>query len=321
MSAVCEAPEFHFAHLSDLHLSDPGGCSLAQLCNKRLLGYLSWRKSRRAQHQTAILDRLLHTLENLPLDQLLITGDLTHLGLPAEFRQARDWLDASAYATRITLVPGNHDAYARAAWQQTFALWQPYMAADRASEEGAFPSLRIRGPVAFIGLSSALPTAPLLATGSLSDAQLKQLPGVLNETARQGLFRVVLLHHEPLPGTSSWRKRLTNAARLSQILRTHGAELILHGHTHRNSETQWAVQDRHPPLKIPVIGTSSASAVGRDRAYRAGFRHFCLHNKPDGWHLNMRTFLHAEADKTFIQHTEQCFRLPYPAAFAPAKNR
>ena len=102
----------YFAHLSDPHLTSLDGVRWRQLLNKRVLGYLSWRRRRRAEHRSEVLDVLLEDLGTTRPEHIVITGDLTHTGLPDEFHQARLWLDRLGAAERVTVVPGNHDALA-----------------------------------------------------------------------------------------------------------------------------------------------------------------------------------------------------------------
>lgn len=223
-----------FAQISDPHLSTLEGVRWRELLSKRLLGYLSWRRRRRFEHRQEILEALRRDLGRIPLLQLLVTGDLTHIGLPQEFLQARGWLESLGDPGQVAVVPGNHDAYVASDWGETFVQWAEYMASDDAVERApAFPSLRVRGEIAFIGLSTACPKPPFLATGTAGAAQLARLPALLAETAQAGLFRVVYLHHPPLPGQEAWRKRLTDAAAVSKLLVEHGAELVLCGHSHR----------------------------------------------------------------------------------------
>jgi Calcineurin-like phosphoesterase len=178
---------FRFAHISDLHLTSLDDVKVSDLLNKRALGYLSWRRRRRREHSPEVLAALLRDLRDLNLDHIVITGDLTHIGLPSEFQQARQWLEALGAPTDVTVVPGNHDAYVHTAWDKTFALWTPYMASDPGlqtiTEQGPgrelFPSVRLRRPAALIGLTSACPSAPFLATGSLGPTQLKRLDEIL----------------------------------------------------------------------------------------------------------------------------------------------
>jgi 3',5'-cyclic AMP phosphodiesterase CpdA len=117
----------------------------------------------------------------------------------------------------------------------------------------SFPFVRRRGPVALIGLSSALPTSPFLASGTLGAEQIAQLAALLPALA--DAFRVVLIHHPPL-GLRPRHKRLTDAKPFLDVLAAHGAELVLHGHDHRQS-LNW-LDGRQG--RIPVVGVQSASA-------------------------------------------------------------
>ena len=64
-----------------------------------------------------------------------------------------------------------------------------------------------------------------------------------------------MIHHPPLPGLAVPRKALTDAARLADILASEGAELVLHGHKHRQMLNVLVGRDGN----IPVIGVPSAS--------------------------------------------------------------
>ena len=65
-----------FAQISDPHLSSLTGARARDLLNKRALGYLSWRRKRRFEHRTEVLEALQRDLSITALDQLLVTGDL-----------------------------------------------------------------------------------------------------------------------------------------------------------------------------------------------------------------------------------------------------
>jgi len=276
-----------FIQLSDPHLSSLEDLRPRDLLNKRALGYLSWRHKRRFEHRREVLAALQRDLAHVEFDQLLVTGDLTHIGLPQEFEQARDWLRALGAPNQVAVVPGNHDAYVAAAWRNTFALWQDYMASDheRGDQAGTmpFPSLRIRGSIAFIGLSTACPTPPLMATGTLGAEQLSRLPGLLQHAREDGLFRVVYLHHCPVPGLEKWRKRLTDAAQIQALLEEHGAELVLHGHGHRAHYSE--LHTRHGSL--PIIAVPSASALGLHGADIAHYNRYRVERADDGWQLRI----------------------------------
>ena len=274
----------NFAHISDPHLTTLEGVRGRQLLNKRLLGYLSWRRKRRFQHRREVLTALQHDLQDHPVEQLLVTGDLTYLGLPGEFVQARAWLQQLGDPRQVAVVPGNHDALVKAPWQDTFALWDDYLASDEPVTP-RFPSLRVRGPVAYLGLSSACPTPPFMATGTVGKGQLERLPRLLEATRKQGLFRVIYLHHSPLSGTEKWRKRLTDAAALEALIEAHGAELVLHGHGHRAHYRE--LETRHG--KVPILAVPSASAEGLHGAEVAHYNRCAVARTASGWSVDIES--------------------------------
>lgn len=265
------------AHLSDLHLCHPRGAPLSAFLGKRTLSLVSWLLRRRRDHGPEILERLVATLAAAESDHRLVTGDLVQLALPSEFRKATGMLERLGGPEEVFVVPGNHDALVRTAWRERARLMGGYVAGDGARAAAgpeAFPAVRFRGPVALIGVSSARPTPPLSAAGSLGEEQARRLEGLLAETGRQGFFRIVLIHHPPFTRGLSPHKRLRDLPRLLALIRRRGAELVLHGHTHRISRR--AIPGPRGP--VPVLGISSASCASRDPERRSAFRmlHFEL---------------------------------------------
>ena len=170
-------------------------------------------------------------------DHIALTGDLVNVALPQEFRRAADWLAAFDTPDRITVIPGNHDVYVPIPWdQRAWACGAPTWratASRRPTGFDVFPTLRRRDGIALIGLSTGVPKPPLLATGDLGDAQIARAEQLLAETGREGLCRIVLIHHPPLTDQSRW-KHLTDAAAFQAMIRRVGCEAILHGHNHRS---------------------------------------------------------------------------------------
>jgi len=288
----------HFAQISDPHLTTLEGVTASQLLSKRALGYLSWRRKRRFEHRPEVLEALSRDLAQQSFDQLLVTGDLTHIGLPGEFQQARRWLEQLGDPHDVALVPGNHDACVAAPWETTFGLWQDYMAPDgnwgTTAARNAFPTLRVRGDIAFIGLSTATPKPPLMATGTAGPEQLARLAPLLHDSGERGLFRVVYLHHSPLAGKEKWRKRLTDARALQAILEEQGAELVVHGHGHHGQYAKLHTRDG----PAPVIAIPSASALGLHGADVAEYNRYSVERCTGGWQLTIdtRRFSRASGD-------------------------
>ena len=286
-----------------------------ELLNKRVYAYLSWHLHRHAEHREEVLDTLLKDLQSTKPDHIVLTGDLTHLGLPSEFRQARELLQALGPPSKVMVIPGNHDAYVATAWECTFRFWSDYMASD--ADQGfpgvkdhhiVFPTLRVRGPMALIGVSTACPTTPFLATGSIGIVQMQKLGNILDETRRRHLLRVVLIHHPPVPGTVSWRKRLADQVAFQALLARHGAELILHGHTHRTClghlETPWG--------RVFSIGVPSASALGRTARRRARYHVFRLMRSAGGLEMLLTVKVYSPTERRFVDEGEQRVPLPQP---------
>jgi 3',5'-cyclic AMP phosphodiesterase CpdA len=300
---------FSFAQLSDPHLSTLDNVRWYQLLSKRLLGYISWRKKRRHEHRTEVLTALQLDLDQNRPDHVLVTGDLTHISLPHEFKQAKQWLQSLGDPKDVSVIPGNHDAYVRVPWQQGLANWQEYMGSDNsinASGPDIFPSLRIRGPVAFIGLSTAVPAPPFLATGRLGKTQLKRLQALLQETREQGLFRVVFLHHPPVPGQEKWRKRLTDNHKLCEVLNEFGAELVLHGHMHRSIDNQIEIPGGH----IPVFGIPSASAIGELSGRASQYFRYQVEDKTDNWQLDVLVKSYHRKEHIFKHERQLSLTIP-----------
>jgi 3',5'-cyclic AMP phosphodiesterase CpdA len=266
------------AHLSDWHLASQP--RLSELISKRGLGYINWHRSRKRIHRPDVLDATIHDLKAAAPDHIAVTGDLVNLSLPDEYNRARGWLQTLGSPHDVTLVPGNHDTYVRGVAQAPATYWADYMRGDDGLDR--FPFLRRRGDVALIGLSTALPTAPLMATGRLGTRQLARLIELLDQTRH--LFRVVLIHHPPVTPPKRHLRRLIDAAELRGVLAEQGAELLLHGHDHRRS-VLWL---DGPQRKIAAVGVPSASARGRHGDENAaGYNLFRIDGAAGRWRCEM----------------------------------
>jgi 3',5'-cyclic AMP phosphodiesterase CpdA len=222
-----------------------------------------------------VVDALITDIGAQAPDHIAVTGDLVNLALNAEYAPALAWLQSISAPDRVTAIPGNHDAYVRATRHRFAEDFADYVRGD--DKSAAFPTLRRRGPVALIGLSSAVPTPPFMATGTLGHAQLEALERLLESLARETAFRILLVHH-PLQSKSRI-KRLTDAADLIALVKRHGVELILHGHDHIHS----TIHIDGPNGEIPVIGVPSASQLAHGRYPPAAYNLFSIERDNVGW--------------------------------------
>lgn len=293
---------FTLAHLSDPHLAPLPKPRAGDLMGKRVLGYLNWMRGRRDIHSRAVLDALTSDLHAQSPDHVAVTGDLVNIALEAEFSQARDWLKSIGTPQNVTLVPGNHDAYVASTWPRCSELWRDYMRGDDAEPDTRvqFPYTRRRGPLLLIGVSTAVPTAPFMATGELGRDQLAALAALLARHAADDCFRVLLIHH-PLRSRQR-HKRLTDAPALLDILRTHGVQLVLHGHDHKHS-LMWF---DGASGQIPAVGAPSASAAVDGVHDPAAYNLFRIEKQGNAWRClwTVRGFSDAVASVTELRQQE-----------------
>jgi 3',5'-cyclic AMP phosphodiesterase CpdA len=279
---------FIFAHLSDPHLTSLRNIRVRDLLNKRALGYLSWRLHRRFEYRGEVLAALVRDLHCIRPEHIIITGDLTHLGLPCEFLEVKKWLHLLGPPSQVTVIPGNHDAYIATDWAHTFVHWLEYMVS--------------------IGLSSVRPSKPFFALGSVGQIQLQKLGHILAQTGRQGLFRIVMIHHPPQPGIVTWRRRLTDSRELRLLIAQQGVEMVLHGHAHRSSMA-WL---KTPAGHAPAIGVPSASATSRKSGYSAQYNIYSLSQNAYGWEITIEVRGYAPKEGRFIVEGENRLAIPCP---------
>lgn len=258
---------FILAHLSDPHLGPLASFRAFELFNKRFTGYANWRRRRRHVHDMAVLDLVIADILSSAPDHVACTGDVAHIGLPTEFHTAVRFLERLGPHDRVSFVPGNHDAYVKASLAPLARELAPWTTGDNG--ESGFPFLKIRGPVALIGLNTGTPTLPLMATGRLGHRQIERAEVLLREAASLGLTRVVLIHHPPHVGGAKRGRELLDAAAFEAMLKRTGADLVLHGHNHTTS-LAWRPG---PDSPVPIVGVPSASTGPKS------------HHEQASWHL------------------------------------
>jgi len=275
---------FTLAHLSDPHLPMPHARPL-ELLGKRATGYYNWWRNRVRLHVPEALAGIVADIKAEKPDHIALTGDLVNISLPTEFSRAAQWLQTLGTPHDVTVIPGNHDVYVATAWPNSLGLWGAYLAGDGqppATDFDVFPTLRRRGPVALVGLSSGVPKPPLFATGTLGQTQIARAEKLLVELGREGLCRVVLIHHPPLT-TEGRFKRLTDAASFQAMIRRVGCEMVLHGHNHRSEVSRIA----GPAGPVPVIGVTSASAAPDSKYGRARWHLIRITREASGWRFDV----------------------------------
>ncbi len=192
------------AHLSDTHLLGGG---------RKLYG---------AVDTDPPLVRALEQLHrsNLPIEAIVVTGDLADLAEPDAYVRLRSIVEPAAerIGARIIWVMGNHDE-------------RPAYSAGLFGEESTAPQDRVEmvGGLRIVSLDS---TVPGYHHGALLDSQLEWLREVLAEPAADGTL--LALHHPPLPSPVEIMAilELQQMDRLADVLRGTDVRGILAGHLH-----------------------------------------------------------------------------------------
>lgn len=288
---------FRLIHISDPHLGPLPKARLRDLASKRILGYVNWRRNRSRALGSTIEAELLAAIAAEAPDHVAVTGDLVNIALSAEYLNARAFLGRLGPVEAVSAVPGNHDAYVPGAARRAGEVWADYMSADTGERSG-WPYVRRRGDVAIVGVSTAGASGPFMATGTFSETQAERLSTLLGGLAREGLCRVVLLHHPPVRGATAWHKRLIGASRFRAVVARCGAELILHGHTHQPTRLALA----GPRGEVPVIGVSAATQRPGGHRPPAGFNLFGI-EKAGGGFIIRHSFRQASGDGPGFRET------------------
>jgi 3',5'-cyclic AMP phosphodiesterase CpdA len=268
------------AHVSDLHVLSRTAAEWRRVIfNKRLTGYANLLLHRGRVHRRDYLLAVLSAAA-AQADQLVVTGDITNLALEHEYEEACALLDASASRVEVTVVPGNHDIYLPSTQRsRRFPRYfdrflhsdLPQLAGDLPA--GRFPCVKLRGPVAIIALSSAVPRPPFVASGYVGRAQLEAFDTVLAHPEVRRRTPIVLIHHPPVDARSrlvQLRDGLVDGAALRRALAPLGRALVLFGHLHRRVRCRLAT----PTGELEAIGASGAALDHADASVRAGFNRY-----------------------------------------------
>lgn len=238
------------AHLSDPHLGPIPKPTVGELLSKRFFGYVNWVRSRKTSLGDESLGRLVADIHAHNPTHVCLTGDLVNIATEAEAVGARQWLERLGPPQRVSIVLGNHDAYVPGAAQRAAQRYGPYIPG------GAFPYARRLGAVAVFGISTAIATPPLIASGRVGREQLRALSALFDR--HDDAYKVVLIHHPPDAALASGRRGLSDVEAVREVLAAGCVDLVLHGHTHVASLTTMQTMRG----RAAVIGVPSASSDG-----------------------------------------------------------
>ncbi|WP_437717572.1 metallophosphoesterase [Sorangium sp. So ce448] len=219
------------AHLTDFHLLEADH-DRRRGAERWRLRYLSFgRPIDAAQRRRRTLAALIEAGRS-GADHLVLTGDLTEDGTPAQFEVLAAVLAESGWdPARVTLVPGNHDAYTEGAWERALeGCLRPFAATSRQGTAVALPGAVVAA------VSTAMMQPVTRSAGAIAARELSWIASLAAEARRSGDALVLAQHHPPLRhpiGAMQWLDGLINSAELMALLHEHDHLHVIHGHTHR----------------------------------------------------------------------------------------
>jgi len=270
------------AHVSDLHVLSPAGVEWRRiLLNKRITGHVNLVVRRnRVYRREYLLTVLAHAAARA--DQVVVTGDITNLSLESEYRAARALLDDVARTAEVTVIPGNHDIYLPAVLRERDFVrhFAPFLQSDlpelaRDLEAGRFPCVKLRGPVALIALTSAVPRPPFVSAGYLGHEQLAALQSVLAHPEVARRTSVLLIHHPPVDHRARFvrlRDGLVDDVPFRRSVAGLARGLVLYGHIHERERRVLATEAG----ALDVVSASGAALDDPRASVRAGFNLYTI---------------------------------------------
>ena len=287
------------AHLSDIHLAPLPPVRVMELLNKRITGYVNWKIKREKTLDGEGLTKLVHHMQGQAPDFVAVTGDLVNLALDAEIDTAYNWLQTVGPPERVCVSPGNHDAYVPGQLEKALERWNGYVLGETV-DENMFPFVRRVGEVAIVCCNSAVPTPPWFAAGRFEEDQQKRLARCLRLLGDAGFFRVVMIHHPPNQESGSHpRYGLWGARNFRRAVAEAGAELVLHGHTHKS--TVYAIPG--PKADVPVVGVAAAGTAQNDTGGHdpARYNLFKIERVGTAWQCTLREYGFQRLNSDIVQ--------------------
>lgn len=299
-------------HISDLHVLHLEDVNPLDFASKRLVGGINLLRHRADAHSVEVARHALARLSELDVDHICISGDMTNLALPSEFRAASKLVAEIPDAeTRVSVVPGNHDYYTHgAARERRFEHhFQPYLRSDLPAyqESTGYPFVHFREDVAIIGMNSGVPTPPLMAWGKVPENELRALDALLSDPKLKDCFKVFMIHHPLLPfqyAKVQESRHLVNATDVLKVLREHQVDLAIHGHNHHFSVNKLPHLNGSGDLYICEAGSTSNRASSLPE-FAGSFNIFEIEDREL---VSIETHIYDGFEDTFVHWKEEVFR-------------
>jgi 3',5'-cyclic AMP phosphodiesterase CpdA len=202
---------------------------------------------------------------------IVLAGDLSQRARHGEFQAARQFVHELEHTAPVYVVPGNHDVQ----W-----WWRPLVPFGSAAKYAkykryfgpalaptlVFPEAIVAGAVTAHGVAWGSLTArvrDVAVKGHLPKREFKRVKAAFDAAPPEAV-RVLVVHHNVLPGELSHRMGLARWRRAQGRIVESGAEIVLCGHDH---------QERADMLAGKVVVVCAGTLSTRSRGGRPAVFH------------------------------------------------
>ena len=245
-------------------------------------------------------------IQDRKFDAVLISGDLTQRSKAGEFQRARAFIKHAERASKVLVVPGNHDV---AWWHAPLGLGDDRKLLRKYRHyinEDIEPVLRVPGAT-IIGLNTSHGIIPHTLTWNLRDLSIigyireDQLARAAQEFSKapSGDARVIVMHHNPVKGELSRRHGLRNTNRILGAFADMAVDLVCCGHDH-----QEAVHYIEHTKKGTIISTAGTIS-NRGRGGRPSSVNTIRISDQE---IDVRTLLWSSEARAFVEGPQRCFK-------------
>jgi 3',5'-cyclic AMP phosphodiesterase CpdA len=229
-----EVEMLRIAHVSDVHVleTQPGASYGLDV------RFLSFGRRLDAQARVRKLVAAITRAQSCGAHHVVVTGDLTESGSAAQFEALAEAL-APFPDDKLTLVPGNHDAYGDpGAWMRALRGPLRRFARNAAMDPGRVLDL---GEAFLFPMDVSFPQPLARAAGLLTESAARSLDRRLTDKTIAKKPQVVVQHHPPFPRINrawDWVDGLRGGDRMLDMLQRHPQMYVLHGHLHSAKDVQ-----------------------------------------------------------------------------------
>jgi 3',5'-cyclic AMP phosphodiesterase CpdA len=186
-------------------------------------------------------------------DVVVVSGDLTQRARPAQFREARAFLDRLPGAKVV--VPGNHDVPLYNVYQRFFHplhKFRRYMGEDVEPEH-------VDSEIAVLGVNTA--RSAVFKGGRINALQIARVRERLCELP-PAITKIVVTHHPfDLPAPYRTRHLVGRAAAAMAEFARCGADLLLAGHLHESHAGDTSTRYRIAGFSALVVQAGTATST------------------------------------------------------------